>query len=57
MPRPRNAYDEVAARSDIGAAERARAVRQVLSVAHDAEEAVTLLDMLGLDASEARLGT
>jgi hypothetical protein len=29
----------------------------VLSVAHDAADAVTLLDMLGLDASEARLET
>jgi hypothetical protein len=54
MSRPRSGYDEVAARSDTGAAERARAIRQVLSVAHDAEEAVRLLDMLGLDAGEAR---
>jgi hypothetical protein len=29
----------------------------VLSVAHDAEEAVRLLDMLGLDAGEARFET
>jgi hypothetical protein len=57
MSRPRNAYDAVSARSDTGATERARAVRHVLSAAHEAEEAVRLLDMLGLDAGEARLET
>jgi hypothetical protein len=57
MPRPSDAYDEVAAHNEHGEAERARAVRQVLSVAHDAADAVRLLDILGLDPGEARLET
>jgi hypothetical protein len=54
---PSEADDEGAARSEHEEVERARAVRQVLCVAHDVADAVRLLNMLGLDPGEARLGT
>jgi hypothetical protein len=57
MSRPGQVYDEIATGNETSVAERARAVRHLLSAAHDAADAVRLLDMLGLAASEARSET